>query len=52
MMERLMILMHYGNTAFDYHSEFNKYKKVQDAILKDDFEYLFDARSKNYRLAK
>ena len=37
--------MHYGNTTFAYHNEFNEYMKVEGAISEDVLDYLFDVEA-------
>ena len=44
--------MHYGNTTFTYHNEFNKYIKVERATSEDVFDYLFDVRARKFILEK
>ena len=34
--------MHCGNTTFNYHNKFSKYKTIEGATLEDVLDYLFD----------
>jgi len=40
------------NIAFVYHSEFNKYMKVEEATSEDVFDYLFDVKVRKLFLEK
>ena len=42
LIERGKVLMHCGNTSFIYHDKFSEYMKVDGAMSKDVFNYLFN----------
>ena len=41
-------IMHYENTTFVYHIDFNEYMKVEGAASEDAFDYLFDVGVKTF----
>ena len=45
-------LMHCRNTTFGYDDEFKEYMKVEGAVLKDIFDYLFDVGAEKFLSAK
>jgi len=40
--------MYCRNTTFAYRNEFNKYVKMEGAILEDIFDYLFDVGNEKF----
>jgi len=46
------ILMHCKNTSFIYHSDFNKYMKVEEPTLEDVFDYLLNVGGGKFLSAK
>jgi len=44
--------MHCRNITFAYGKEFNEYVKVEGAVLKDIFDYLFDVGAEKFLFEK